>query len=460
MIKTKYIFLIAAILTLSETFAQEGKKVMPRHSLQQTFIYEHFISGHQKLNIETVDQMDSIFLAIEESWRKHVDDSLASKSTTEIPKEVLYNVDSYSYMWSLFSLTGKTQHPEDIESHLLKNYMLPALLNDLNALKKDITLQSHKLIWVGSLENTLFMGSRYYQDQKVVNNLYRLMTELDERLKESLQNTAGETGKYNLRLLHALREFEYDIKAKYYFANQQEDKAFASFITGVSTNQYAVSNIFPFSKILIRHFSENDAKDKSFTILNNIIFSTSTDEVPRDSLKTWYYAVDSVRGAELYKQAHQKLGGSLLNVSEMTLNSHPKEWSYIANGLQSDKLKKVKYILIDFWYTGCKPCIEEIPELNVLHDKLKKREDIIFISVNTDHFVTKRNKEFVKQAIRKNDITFPVVFDDNTTNISKKLNINWYPTKMIVNSKGEVLEKANSSTITLSTFIELLSHQN
>ena len=456
-IMKRCILLIAALFTLSETFAQEGKRFFTRHGLQQMYIDKNFLLVHHNLNIETVDQMDSLFLVIETSWRKHVDDSLAPKLSHEIPKEVLYNVDSYSYMKSLFSITGRTTHPKNIEFHLLKNYMLPALLKDMNALKEDITLQSHRLIWRGSLENTLMLGSNHYQDKEVIDTLYVLMTELDELLRKSLQSMDEETNRYSLSLFNSLKELEYDIKAKYYFARGQQDKAFEHFINGVSTNQYPVFNILPFSKVLIDYFSENGEQDKAFTLLNNIIFSTSNDEVSRDSLATWYNAVDSVRGAELYQRANQKLGRSLLSISGVTLSSNPTEWNYIANRLPNEKLQKAEYILIDFWYTGCKPCIEEIPALNELHDKLQKRDDIIFISLNTDHFEIKRNKEFTNGTIRKHDIRFPVVFDDDATHLSKELNIRGYPTKMIVNKEGQVFEKSNGSYITLSTFNELLS---
>ena len=455
--KIRCILLLTVILSLSEMYAQEGKEDMTRHNLQQMIIEKNFITDHPKLNIETADQLDSLFLAAEVSWRKYVDDSITSTSLPEVPLEVLSNIDSYSYWWFLASITGKWQHSEEIESHLLKHYMLPALLKDLNSLQKNITIQSNKLIWRGSLVNTIGMGLNYYQDKEVIDNLYVLMTELEKLLTESIQTMDEEEARYSIKLLNSLKEFEYDIKAKYYFANQQEDKAFVNFITGVSTNQYLVSNIYPFSEALIGYFSEKGAKDKSFTILNNVIFSTSSDEIPRDSLKTWYYAVDSLRGAELYEQASRKLDGKLLSISDVALSTSPKEWNYIANGLPNEKLQKAKYVLIDFWYTGCKPCIEEIPELNDLHNKLKGRDDVVFVSINTDHFRVKRDKDFTSRTIKKHRIEFPVVFDSDSTNISKELNILGYPTKKVVNSKGQVLEKVGGSRITLSTFTKLLS---
>lgn len=456
--KVKYILLSATIIFSSGAFAQEDKNIVLRHSLQQRFIIKNFPFNDQKLSIENTNQIDSIFLILDKQWRKYVDDSLASEA--RIPKKALYNLDAYNYMWTLFNLSGKFQHPKHIDHHLVKNYMLPSLVNDLNILKEDIILQFHRLIWMGSLDNTLSKGSIYYEDKEVINNLYALITDLEGLLKEFLPEMDAETASYNRRLLSTIKDNKYDIAAKYNFLNQQYDGSFQSFITGVSTNQYPISRIYSFGKALIAHFSETGAKNKSFAILNNITFSTSIDDIPRDSLKVLYYEIDSSRGPAFYKQVNQKLNGSLLSHSGVTLKSSPDEWNYIFNGLEQDKLQKVEYILIDFWYTGCKPCIEEVPALNVFHEQLRQRDDLVFVSINTDHFEGKRSKEFTKGTIKKFDIKFPVVFDDDESSISKELEVNGYPTKMIMDRNGKILKKADGSAITIYTFKELLLNNN
>jgi thiol-disulfide isomerase/thioredoxin len=459
--KVKAIPFIAVILfTFTKAFAQEIQTSLPRHSLQQMFIGKQFMADDNKISIESTDQLDSKFLEIEKAWRKYVNDSLALKSTAGIPKAVLHNLDAYTYMLALYNLTGKSDHSQSLEHHLLKKYMLPSLQKDVKALNKDIRIQSHKVIWMGSLSNTLSQGSLYGDDKEIIDQLFSLTNDLKELLNRTQQAADEETAKYSRRLLGELKDYEYEIKAKYFFANKQEDKAMGSFITGVSTNQFLPSRIAPFSKKLIAHYTGKDEGDKAFAILNTMMFSTSTDQISRDSLKVWYDAVDSKRGAALYMRAHKKMGGNLLTNSKVVLKSHPKGWKFLANGLEEEKLQKAKYILVDFWYTGCKPCIEEVPALNEFHEKLKSRDDIVFVSINTDHFSGKKDANFTNGTIKKHSIRFPVIFDDEATSISKELNITGYPAKMIISKEGRLLEKVDGSAITLSTFMELLSSTN
>lgn len=60
-----------------------------------------------------------------------------------------------------------------------------------------------------------------------------------------------------------------------------------------------------------------------------------------------------------------------------------------------------KWLVINYWAIWCKPCIEEIPELNALN---KNHADIQVIGVNYDRPATEVNLE----AIKKLAIEFPV----------------------------------------------------
>jgi thiol-disulfide isomerase/thioredoxin len=42
-----------------------------------------------------------------------------------------------------------------------------------------------------------------------------------------------------------------------------------------------------------------------------------------------------------------------------------------------------KYLYVDFWFTGCKPCIAEIPSFKKLKAKLD-RKDVVFVTISID----------------------------------------------------------------------------
>ena len=53
---------------------------------------------------------------------------------------------------------------------------------------------------------------------------------------------------------------------------------------------------------------------------------------------------------------------------------------YISNTPKDTTLKN-KYILLEFWATWCAPCLGAVPHLNMLHEKYKDRNYILFISM-------------------------------------------------------------------------------
>jgi thiol-disulfide isomerase/thioredoxin len=71
----------------------------------------------------------------------------------------------------------------------------------------------------------------------------------------------------------------------------------------------------------------------------------------------------------------------------------------------SSENTKGKVIVLNFWFTACKPCISEIPELNEVYEKYKKDTNMVFASITFD----KQDK--VNSFLKKFPIKYPVVSD-------------------------------------------------
>lgn len=92
---------------------------------------------------------------------------------------------------------------------------------------------------------------------------------------------------------------------------------------------------------------------------------------------------------------------------------------------------KGKVVLLDFWYRGCLPCLKATPDLIKLQEQFKN--DLVIIGINdrdtkenvTDYYAYKKANYFS---------TFQSKVD-----ISKSLNINAFPTFIIINKKGEIV---------------------
>ncbi|WP_140937883.1 TlpA family protein disulfide reductase [Sphingobacterium lumbrici] len=60
---------------------------------------------------------------------------------------------------------------------------------------------------------------------------------------------------------------------------------------------------------------------------------------------------------------------------------------------------KGKVVVINFWFTQCRPCVEEIPELNAIANKYKGNTDVVFLGIEVRPETTKEEVEkFLKRV--------------------------------------------------------------
>lgn len=83
-------------------------------------------------------------------------------------------------------------------------------------------------------------------------------------------------------------------------------------------------------------------------------------------------------------------------------------WLNSEEGLKLENLRG-KVVLIDFWGTWCRPCVEKIPRVQRLADKYAK-QGLVVIGVHSAH-----GAERCKDFVRSQGVTFPVAIDSGKT---------------------------------------------
>ncbi|MGN6212044.1 TlpA family protein disulfide reductase [Parafilimonas sp.] len=395
-----------------------------------------------------------MFSAIDKAWKQFILDSMASK--TNLPQNVLNNLDAYSYFWTVISIAANHQINDTIEFYLYRNYMLPSLQTDVGFISKNPLLLDQNLIWAGSLANTIIIGEKYYSDTGAFGCLYAIAKSLSQQLL-AFQNANVDTTNSLKKLLSILNNNSCELESKKYFIDNNVDSAYAFLLTGISSNKFYKPRAVTFAKSLIGHYMAAGEKEKSLALLNNLALNISNDILPADTLREWYRQVDPINGLDIYRAIEKERTRMDYVVSVKHPIRLPQKWNFMANAIPTEKLKAAKYILVDFWYSACSPCIAEIPALNDLYNKLKNNTDVIFVSVNTDFTTTNKNEQYIQALIKQHQIQFPVVYDNTQVNLSGQLNISGYPSKFILNIKGEKIVKADSSMITLGTFYNYIN---
>ncbi|WP_037494407.1 TlpA family protein disulfide reductase [Sphingobacterium deserti] len=98
-------------------------------------------------------------------------------------------------------------------------------------------------------------------------------------------------------------------------------------------------------------------------------------------------------------------------------------------------LPKGKLILIDFWFSFCKPCIESIPKLKSLYDTYAPHGfEIVGISIDPE---TTKNKW--KAVIEEMNISWQHFLDVEGVE-TKKLKVNQFPRYLLLDENGKILQ--------------------
>ena len=98
----------------------------------------------------------------------------------------------------------------------------------------------------------------------------------------------------------------------------------------------------------------------------------------------------------------------------------------------SSESTKGKVVVLNFWFTACKPCISEIPELNEVYEKYKKDSNVVFASI------TFNKREKVKPFLKKHPIKYPVVSD--AKEICDLFKTTGYPTNIVIDKNGNYFD--------------------
>ncbi len=121
-------------------------------------------------------------------------------------------------------------------------------------------------------------------------------------------------------------------------------------------------------------------------------------------------------------------------VALLSLAGCAKEQSYrVADGsaMQLSDLRG-NWVLINYWADWCRPCREEIPELNVLHQR-KEGEPMFVLGVNFDYLEGAELTDLIDEM----GIEFPVLVDDPQVIVGYAA-AQVLPMTVIISPQGEV----------------------
>ena len=93
-----------------------------------------------------------------------------------------------------------------------------------------------------------------------------------------------------------------------------------------------------------------------------------------------------------------------------------------------------KFVLLNFWATWCPPCIEEIPSLNLIHERLSD-QGLVVLGVSVDE-----DKDEYDRFLERARVRFPTVRDPERR-VSTLFGTLKYPETYLIDPEGIVIRK-------------------
>ena len=207
-----------------------------------------------------------------------------------------------------------------------------------------------------------------------------------------------------------------------------------------------------------------DAWDKAFGLMNKNTdgdamnenyadFLASTVESNKDSFSEEEYEtlskdIETIRGIEEEIAKLEKESAA----SESSDNSSSKsdESTGVFQGFKGKDLDgndvddslfaKNKVTVVNFWFSGCKPCVGELSKLNELNETLKEMGGEV-VGINTD--TLDNNEAGIKEAkeiLKAQGASYKnLTFDSNSTVGKYAGNIMAFPTTVLVDKDGNIV---------------------
>ena len=91
-----------------------------------------------------------------------------------------------------------------------------------------------------------------------------------------------------------------------------------------------------------------------------------------------------------------------------------------------------KVVVLDFWGTWCRPCVDSVPSLRSMHKKYSKESSFVLLGISSDS-----DEETWKDFTEKNKMVWPQ-YRDQDRRIHRAFGVRAFPTYIVIDHEGIV----------------------
>ena len=199
---------------------------------------------------------------------------------------------------------------------------------------------------------------------------------------------------------------------------------------------------------LMNKNTDGDAMNENYADVLASTVESNKDSFSEEEYETLSKDIETIRGIEEEIAKLEK--ESAASESSDSSSSKSDESTAVFKGFKGKDLDgndvddslfaKNKVTVVNFWFSGCKPCVGELSKLNELNEKLKEMGGEV-VGINTD--TLDNNEAGIKEAkeiLKAQGASYKnLTFDSNSTVGKYAGNIMAFPTTVLVDKDGNIV---------------------
>ena len=199
---------------------------------------------------------------------------------------------------------------------------------------------------------------------------------------------------------------------------------------------------------LMNKNTAGDAMNENYADVLASTVESNKDSFSEEEYETLSKDIETIRGIEEEIAKLEK--ESAASESSDNASSKSDESTGVFQGFKGKDLDgndvddslfaKNKVTVVNFWFSGCKPCVGELSKLNELNEKLKEMGGEV-VGINTD--TLDNNEAGIKEAkeiLKAQGASYKnLTFDSNSTVGKYAGNIMAFPTTVLVDKDGNIV---------------------
>ena len=199
---------------------------------------------------------------------------------------------------------------------------------------------------------------------------------------------------------------------------------------------------------LMKKNTDGDAMNENYADFLASTVESNKDSFSEEEYETLSKDIETIRGIEEEIAKLEK--ESAASESSDNASSKSDESTGVFKGFKGKDLDgndvddslfaKNKVTVVNFWFSGCKPCVGELSKLNELNEKLKEMGGEV-VGINTD--TLDNNEAGIKEAkeiLKAQSASYKnLTFDSNSTVGKYAGNIMAFPTTVLVDKDGNIV---------------------